>query len=268
MVQVKTFHGDRRTFRFEVKINEKLCDLIPKICMEEDKIFSDSSIRDPNSIKGKKLNYANQYRMFSSLGFVKELNILKTFREEEIKTETTILILDPVRLNFSEINRGSMIYLQNKNLIASKQGGDEHQIVLTEQGYSISKHYCEFVLLTEPYERSVIIGLSLKRSDFNINSNDMKGFYGFILSECKKVSQGSNNKVELVEYGDLTKMGDRVGILMEFLPTGLDVSFFINKINMGVAFKSLPLNTYYPSVILGYDGTRVRITNNVEFPDV
>jgi hypothetical protein len=268
MIQVKTFHGDRKTFRFEVNINEKLCDLISKICIEEEKIFSDSTIRDPNLIKGKKWNYANQYRMFSSLGFVKELNTLKTFRDQEIKTETTILILESIRLNFSEINRGSMIYLENKNRIATKQGGDEHQIVQTDQGFLMSKHYFEVILLTEPYERSVIIGISLKRSDFNINSNDMKGFYGFILSECKKVSQGTNNKVELVEYGDITKIGDRVGILMEFFTSGLDVTFFVNKINMGVAFKSLPLNMYFPSVILGYDGTRVRITNNILFPDV
>jgi hypothetical protein len=265
---VKTFHGDRTTFKFEVNINEKLSDIIPKICIEEDKIFTNLSIRDQETITSKKFNYANQYRMMACLGRIRELNSLKTFREEGIKDEETILILDPLKLKFSEVNKGSMIYLENRNRIASKQGGDDHQVVMTEQGFSISKHYCEVILLTEPYERSVIIGVSIKRSEFNLNSNEMKGFYGFILSECKKVQHGANNKVEMAEYGDLTKIGDRVGILLEFFPNGLDVSFFINKINMGVAFKNLPLTTYYPSVVLGFDGTRVRITNNVTFPDV
>ncbi len=56
--------------------------------------------------------------------------------------------------------------------------------------------------------------------------------------------------------------------MMEFFANGLDVSFYINKINMGVAFKGLSINTYYPSVVLGFDGTMLRITNNVGFPDL
>ena len=177
-------------------------------------------------------------------------------------------MLNHKSINFSEVNKGVLVGLQAKNKIAYKQGGDEHQFAMAEQGYNSGKHYCEFVLQTEPYERSVIIGLSTKRTEFHLNSSEMKGFYGFILSECKKVSNNATGKVELVEYGDVTKIGDRIGIMMEFGTGGLDVSFYINKINMGVAFKGLPINTYYPSVVLGFDGTMVRITNNVGFPDV
>ena len=55
---------------------------------------------------------------------------------------------------------------------------------------------------------------------------------------------------------------------MEFTELGLDVSFFINKINLGVAYKSLPFNTYYPCVVLGFDGTRVKMINKVSFPEI
>ncbi len=63
-------------------------------------------------------------------------------------------------------------------------------------------------------------------------------------------------------------MGDKVGVLLEFNHTGLDVSFFINKMDLGIAFKGLPHNTYHPCVALYYDGAKVKVTNRVPLPDV
>jgi hypothetical protein len=132
----------------------------------------------------------------------------------------------------------------------------------------LGKNYCEITLDTEPYERSVIVGVSLKRTDFNLNPNDMRGYWGFVLSDCKKVSNNAQGKVELTEYGDVCKIGDKIGILIDFNALGVDISFYINKINMGVAFKSLTQGTYFPAIALGFDSTKVKITNNVEFPDI
>jgi hypothetical protein len=229
------------------------------MCIEEDK----DSVEDK-----KKWNYANQFRLVSSRGYLHEVNPLKTFVEEEIKDNQLLILLSVLDICFNELTKGPSVLLESRNKVAFKLGADEHQFVMSGQGYSSGKHYCEFLLETEPYERSVIIGVSLKRTDFYLNPNESKGFYAFVLSECKKMSSNASNKVEMVEYGDITKMGDRVGILIEFQSTGLDISFFINKINMGIAFKNLPINTYYPSVVLGFDGTRVRITNRVRFPDL
>jgi hypothetical protein len=203
-----------------------------------------------------------------SNGKLRELSIYKSYREEGIWDDTIIILLPVNPINFSDIAKGHLIYLENNNRTAIKQGGDEHQIVLAEQGYAIGKNYCEIILDTEPYERSVIVGVSLKRNDFNLNPNDVKGFWGFVLSDCKKVTNNTQGKVELTEYGDVCKMGDRVGILVEFTPTGVDISFYINKINMGVAFKSLPISVYYPGVALGFDSTKVRLTNKVGYPDI
>lgn len=63
-------------------------------------------------------------------------------------------------------------------------------------------------------------------------------------------------------------MGDKIGILMEFNEGGVDISFFINKLDLGVAFKALLGNvSYYPCALLLYDGAKVRLTNKVPFPD-
>jgi len=87
----------------------------------------------------------------------------------------------------------------------------------------------------------------------------------YVCSLKKIYNVGS--KVEYEDYGDITKISDKVGILLEFTESGLDITYFINKKNIGVAFKSLPPNTYYPCVVLGYDGTKVKMVNNVSFPE-
>lgn len=258
---LKTFYGLRKTFELDFCINDKISELITKISIEEDLIYKDSK-------EIAKWNFADQYKLYTTKRGIKEINPLKTFKEELIENREIIILLPLSLIYFSEILKGPMIYLENKNKIAMKQGSDDHQILFCDKGFSIGKNYVEFVLLTEPYEKSVIIGLSLKRPDFYFNPAESKNFWGFVLSDCKKISCNASNKTELIEYGDISKISDRVGILTEFTKNGLDVSFFINKINMGVAFKSLPLNTYYPIVILGYDGARVKVVSNVQFPDV
>jgi hypothetical protein len=62
-------------------------------------------------------------------------------------------------------------------------------------------------------------------------------------------------------------MGDKIGILMEFNDKGLDVSYFLNGIDLGVAFTELPKNVYYPCVVLLYEGTKVKVTNDIPLPN-
>lgn len=69
------------------------------------------------------------------------------------------------------------------------------------------------------------------------------------------------------DYGDVCKMGDKVGVLLDFKETGLDVSFFVNKVYFGVAFKNLPKNAYYPCALICYDNCKVKINNQVKIPD-
>ncbi len=69
------------------------------------------------------------------------------------------------------------------------------------------------------------------------------------------------------EYGDVCKMGDKVGILLDFKDSGLDVSFFVNTIYFGVAFKNLPKDSYYPCALICYDNCKVKINNQVKIPE-
>ncbi len=77
----------------------------------------------------------------------------------------------------------------------------------------------------------------------------------------------NNGTAALNNYGKNCKMGDVIGILMDFKDTGLEVSFFVNKVCFGVAFKSLPLDSYYPCALICYDNCKVKINNQVKIPN-
>ena len=198
---------------------------------------------------------------------IRELNPLKTIKDERITNNQLILLLREPSAKFSEFNKSNNIFVESKGKVCFKYGDDELQLALSEKSFCKGKKYVEFFLETEPIENSVVIGLCLKRFDYNLYINDPLDFWGYNLSDCKKISYNQSSKYESVKYGEPTKFGDRVGILLEFSSIGLDVSYFINKINMGIAFKNLPIRQYFIAVGLKFNGTRVRILNNVGFPD-
>jgi len=160
---------------------------------------------------------------------------------------------------------GANIFLDNNNTVAFKVGSDDHQIIMSEKGFKTGRHYTEFIFRTEPAERSIIIGVCLMRNDYYFSVADPKGFWGFIPSECKKIGTNEKGVTEKAEYGAPCKINDRVGILLEF-NKGLEISFYINNINMGIAFKNLPIQTYYPCSILGFDSSRIEIIPSAVFP--
>lgn len=77
-----------------------------------------------------------------------------------------------------------------------------------------------------------------------------------------------NGTTTYSDYGNGCKMGDVIGILMDFKESGLDVSFFVNKVHFGIAFKSLPKDFYYPCALICYDNCKVKINNQVKIPNI
>ena len=143
------------------------------------------------------------------------------------------------------------------------------QIILSEKSFNQGKKYIEFLIQGNPLENNIIIGLSIKRNEYNLYINDPLNFWGFNLGECKKFSYNASNKYEYVKYGEATKKGDRIGILMQWNTQNLlNVSYFINKINMGIAFKDLPMKKYHFAVAMKFNSTKIEILKNVGFPDI
>ncbi len=247
------------TYTIKVNINDLIMDLISKLIITEDLL----------STNKQRWNYNYQYRLISTnSNKIRELNPLKTFLQEEVVENQTIILLPQKEIQFNELQMGANIFIENNNSTAIKIGTDDHQMVLVDKGFKTGRHYFEFTCETEPAERSIIIGICLSRNDFYFSLPDPKGFWGFVLSESKRAGYNDKGAIEKGEYGAPCKIGDVVGMMLEFSIKGLDISFYVNKINMGVAFKNLPLQTYYPCAVLGFDSSKVTLNKLALFPDV
>ena len=87
-----------------------------------------------------------------------------------------------------------------------------------------------------------MIGVSLYRNNFRFN--DSKGFYGFLLSENQKI-YNLNGKMKTGDFGFNTKIGDKIGMLIELNFNERQVTYFINKIFVGFVFTNLPNEKLY-----------------------
>lgn len=252
-VNLKTLYGLRKVYSFEVCISSKISVLVDKLIKEEE--------TQAVEIKWKK---GNQYRIISTNGIIKELNLMNTFIDEEIKNSFTLILASTHQILFSNTMKHVGIRLEEKNTIALNQSGNEdHLLVLCDKGYKSGSHYFEFTLLTEPCMSSLLLGITLNRNDYYFNPNDFKGFWGFNPSEACKVSE-----VFKGDIGDTCKINDKIGFLLMFSKTGLDVRLFINKVYFGVIFNGLNNGHYYfPCAILKFDGVKVKVCNRIEVPE-
>ena len=69
--------------------------------------------------------------------------------------------------------KGLNIILSKNNTIASKSNRDDPQYIMADYPIYFGKHYFEITLHTEPYEKSVIIGIATKREPKNLFSYDV-----------------------------------------------------------------------------------------------
>ena len=171
------------------------------------------------------------------------------------------------KLCFSEYAKGRSIIVSQEGKIASKVNTDEPQYVLGNIGYSFGKHYFEVNLLTEPIARSVIIGLATKKNPADMFINDVHNFYGYILSDMQKISL-VNGKQEKKDYiKEPVAINDIIGVMFEFKKEGLEISFYKNKICLGIAYNKIYNDKiFFPAISLGIAGSKIQISNQIDFP--
>ena len=78
---------------------------------------------------------------------------------------------------------------------------------------------------------------------------------------------GNNKWIKIIKKKENFGINDIIGVFLEFKKEGLEVSFYKNKICYGVAYSKLDKNDYYfPAVSLGIAGSKVQISNQIDFP--
>ena len=257
-LSLKTFYGKRETYFFEkISIFSPLSTLIEELSKKE----TEMKIKEDLKLKKGK-----QYRIFSPRIKIHELIPEKSIYENNILNSEKLILLPQKKIQFSETMKGGFIILSKNNSTASKTNRDDPQYIMSDYPIHFGKHYFEITLHTEPYEKSVIIGIATKREPYNLNTYDVQTFHGFILSELKKISS-INGKVEQSDFGDVCKINDKIGVLVYYNSDGVILGFYINKVFIGNAFMKLNANLiYFPAVALGLAGTKISISNDMEFP--
>ena len=280
-IQIKTFYNERKIHTIEkIDIFSSL-QLVVQRMFEQERNEKEKNQKEKNEKineneknEKKELDYEeeritelSQYRIFSCHKKIHELNPTRNLIENEIQNNELLLYLPIKKLSFSEYMKGYSVILSQEGKIASKTNTDDPQYVLGNIPYSFGKHYFEVNLLTEPIAKSVIIGLASKRNPSDMFINDVQNFYGYILSDMQKISY-INGKQEKKEYSkEPIAINDIIGVLFEFKKEGLEISFFKNKICLGVAFNKIYNDKiFFPAVSLGLAGSKVQISNQIDFP--
>ena len=291
-IQVKTFYNERlihliekidimtslqlvikRMFEQERKEREKIQkEKNEKAKNEGNKEDINKDIEKKNEKKDsqfeeERITEQSQYRIFSCHKQIHELNPTRNLFENEIQDNELLLYLPIKKLSFSEYIKGDSIIVSQEGKIASKVNTDSPQYILGNIGYSFGRHYFEVNLLTEPIAKSVIIGLATKRNPADMFLYDVHNFYGYILSDMQKISS-VNGKQEKKDYSkEPIAINDIIGVLFDFKKEGLEISFYKNKICLGVAFNKIYNDrTFFPAVSLGILGSKVQISNQIDFP--
>ena len=282
-IQIKTFYNERAIHIIEKIDIFSTLQLVIQRMFEQIKKEKEKKINDNNSKNNEekkdeeekqKIEYEeeriteqSQYRIFSCHKQIHELNPLRNMIENEIQNNEILLYLPIKKLSFSEYVKGHSIIVSQEGKIASKINTDEPQYILGNIGYSFGKHYFEINLLTEPIAKSVIIGLATKRNPTDMFINDVHNFYGYILSDMQKITS-INGKIEKKDYSiEPIAINDIIGVMFEFKKEGLEINFYKNKICLGVAFNKIYNDKiFFPAVSLGIAGSKVQISNQIDFP--
>ena len=269
-IQIKTFYNERAMHTIEKIDIFSTLQFVVKRMFEQIKNEKNEKI-----LKEKDWEYEeevitehSQYRIFSCHKQIHELNQTRNMFENDIQNDEILLYLPIKKLSFSESMKGNSITISQEGKIASKFNTDDPQYVLGNIAYSFGKHYFEVNLLTEPIAKSVIIGLATKRNPGDMFINDVHNFYGYILSDMQKISS-INGKQEKKEYTKTTiGINDIIGVMFEFKKEGLEISFYKNKICLGVAFSKIYSDKiFFPAISLGIAGSKFQISNQIDFPD-
>ena len=255
-IKLKFFIGSRKVISLEkISIYSKINILLEHI-----------PINNVDSI-----NYSknSQHRLYSCKTGLRELNPNYTFIENNLRDNELILSFPESELLFSQTMKGRSIELSLSNRQAVKITTDEPQHILGNIGYISGRHYFEIKLLTDPMIRSVIVGYSIKKDENNLFSNEIQTFYGFILSDRKKMKFSFPKREENCEdYGEVCNINDKIGVLFDCKNDGIDITFYRNKKNLGIAFEKLPTNfKYFPTVEMGLCGSKIQLNNYFDFPD-
>ena len=119
---------------FNLKPEDKIGKVIKEIQNEEN---NDKSTKE-------KINKSQSYRLISTKGMLKELNLFSKVYEEKLSMNQLLIMAPNHPMRFSDKHHGDQITIENGNR-AHKPNGDDIQLASIDKGYSRDISYTEFI---------------------------------------------------------------------------------------------------------------------------
>lgn len=109
------------------------------------------------------------------------------------------------------------------------------------------------------------LGVVLKGFDLRTRLFETGKFYGWMCTGAKKIfpSHENNCVPQVKEYGGCAKIGDVIGVYIEFINGSGRLSFLKNGNPLGVCIDYLPPGNYLPCVSLFRSEVKITLNTSV-----
>ena len=221
-ISIKTFHGDRKTYDFEVSILEKIYSIIDRLMALDDSFKSFFSV---------KLVYP--------MGYLRHLdeNMNDSLLDLQIPDGAKLVLVGQKTFAWSTELTGPRIKLSNNNLTATNPTHEDFDGVYGDIAISEGKHYWEIKIQHIRDIHDIMIGVT------DVNKYAQKPdhkryrafdrFWGWNCIERSKVRpSGQNERADFHDhYGQSCKIGDTIGCIMDFKDNLLQLTFTVNQVS-------------------------------------
>jgi hypothetical protein len=120
---------------------------------------------------------------------------------------------------FSQQLKGPNISLSNKGMTAAcVHSQNSYSSVLTDMSFSAGRHYWEVRLDHYVDVEDIFVGIAKPSVKLNAHAVETPGSsWGWQCTSARKMWPGEGGRATATAYGDYIKIGETVGVLLEFV---------------------------------------------------
>lgn len=180
------------------------------------------------------------------MGRMRSLSLTESFVDQRVPNNACLILIGKKDFCWDYNRKGRNITLYNNKLTVNKKQENDHETILANVGFDSGRHYWEVIVDTFVDIEDISIGVAKNNIDLYTRASETGNFWGWICTSDRKFESSSCGN-HFSKFGDMCKHGDSVGVLLEFANGIGTLSFYKNKVFVGVAFNNIPPGTYYPA---------------------
>ncbi|CAI2381496.1 unnamed protein product [Moneuplotes crassus] len=243
---VKTFFGNRTKHEVVVGINDRVESLVDKLNTNDE------------------LSCFHVIKFIYPMGRVKHLSMSDTFANQNIPEGACLVMIGKKDFHWDMAMKGRNIIIYNQ-LTANKKHETTHETILANVGFDSGTHYWEITIDSFVDLDDICVGVAKGNVNLYTPATETGCFWGWVATGEKKFEPTSEGR-QISRFGEPCKIGDIVGVLLQFDNGFASLSFYRNKVFIGNAFDNIPPGTLYPAVCLYYGEVQVTLNPTVKRP--